>query len=338
MRCGVDDIDDAAGAHPVHAAEPDDPRDRYRIGEAAGLDDDGIQAELRIGELGQRVVEPALVGQAADAAAGDRRRFVDLPGDQRGVDIELTEVVDDDADAGTLLAQHVVEQCGLARTEVAGERDSRNRRRGHATHDRSPPCFGRPRTWNLSVREEARMTDHNKAGQAREGLIASMKGKAKEIFGAITGNDSLTSEGQLQQAEAERRREASTIEAVADAEARDARTDVAEAKREGAKERTAVNAEAAAEKGMVEDQKAAQKRAAQDAAHRQLAQERTRAELDAERKQREARAEHRAEVHDADIRLAGALEDHREAVQESASAKAEAARIRRQTENLNDDA
>nr|WP_090277362.1 CsbD family protein [Mycolicibacterium komanii]CRL71727.1 CsbD family protein [Mycolicibacterium komanii] len=182
------------------------------------------------------------------------------------------------------------------------------------------------------------MTDHDKAGQAREGLIDSVKGKAKEMFGAITGNDSMTAEGQLQQAEAERRKEANTIEAVADAEAHDARTEVAEAKREGAEERAEVNAEAAAEKGTVESQKTAQKRAAEQAAHQELERERTQAELEAERKAREARIEQRAEVHDADTQLAGALEEHREAVEESASAKSEAARIRRQADNLNDNA
>ena len=47
------------------------------------------------------------------------------------------------------------------------------------------------------------MTEHNKADQARKGLIDSVKGKAKEIAGAVTGNDSLTAEGQLEQTQAE---------------------------------------------------------------------------------------------------------------------------------------
>ena len=38
------------------------------------------------------------------------------------------------------------------------------------------------------------MTDRDKSGQAREALIDSVKGKAKEIAGAVTGNDSLTAE------------------------------------------------------------------------------------------------------------------------------------------------
>jgi uncharacterized protein YjbJ (UPF0337 family) len=39
------------------------------------------------------------------------------------------------------------------------------------------------------------MTEHSKADEARKGLIDSVKGRAKEIAGAVTGNDSLTAEG-----------------------------------------------------------------------------------------------------------------------------------------------
>ena len=59
------------------------------------------------------------------------------------------------------------------------------------------------------------MTEHNKADQARKGLIDSFKGKAKEIAGAVTGNDSLTAEGQLEQTQAQQRKEANSVEAVA---------------------------------------------------------------------------------------------------------------------------
>ena len=59
------------------------------------------------------------------------------------------------------------------------------------------------------------MTEHSKADEARKGLIDSVKGKAKEIAGAVTGNDSLTSEGQLEQTQAKEREEATSVEAVA---------------------------------------------------------------------------------------------------------------------------
>ena len=46
------------------------------------------------------------------------------------------------------------------------------------------------------------MSEQDKSGQARKGLIDSVKGKAKEVVGAMTGNDSLTAEGQLEQTQA----------------------------------------------------------------------------------------------------------------------------------------
>ena len=65
------------------------------------------------------------------------------------------------------------------------------------------------------------MTDgKDTAAEARDGLASSISGKLKEVGGALLGNDSLTREGQLQQAEATERREANAQEAVADAEAR----------------------------------------------------------------------------------------------------------------------
>ena len=63
------------------------------------------------------------------------------------------------------------------------------------------------------------MTEHDKADEARKGLIDSVKGKVKEVAGAVTGNDSLTAEGQLEQTQAKERKEANSVEAVADAEA-----------------------------------------------------------------------------------------------------------------------
>ena len=86
------------------------------------------------------------------------------------------------------------------------------------------------------------MTEHHKADQARKGLIDSVKGKAKEIVGAVTGNDSLTAERQLEQTQAQQRKEANSVEAVADAEAPQAHAAATKAKLEGAEERAAVSA------------------------------------------------------------------------------------------------
>ena len=85
---GVDDVDDAARPHPFDAAEADQPGHRDGVGQAAGLDDDGVEGQPRVGELLQRLVQPAVVGQAADAATGDRHGLVDLPGHQGGVDVD----------------------------------------------------------------------------------------------------------------------------------------------------------------------------------------------------------------------------------------------------------
>jgi uncharacterized protein YjbJ (UPF0337 family) len=46
----------------------------------------------------------------------------------------------------------------------------------------------------------------DKAAHAREGLLDNVAGKAKEVAGAVSGNDAVVEEGQLQQAEAAKRR------------------------------------------------------------------------------------------------------------------------------------
>ena len=124
---GIDDVDDTARPHSLDPAVPDDPSQGDGFGEPTGLDDDGVQAEPRVGELLQRRVESALVGQAADAAACDRRRLVDLARHQGGIDVEFAKVVDDHANPGSGRAQDVVQQTGLACAEVAGQRDDGDR-------------------------------------------------------------------------------------------------------------------------------------------------------------------------------------------------------------------
>ena len=92
-----------------------------------------------------------------------------------------------------------------------------------------------PSESSINAIEEAQMSEQDKSGQARKGLIDSVKGKAKEVVGAMTGNDSLTAEGQLEQTQAKERKEANSVEAVADAEADQARAEVTEAQVEGAR-------------------------------------------------------------------------------------------------------
>src|SRR4051794_29884745 len=113
------------------------------------------------------------------------------------------------------------------------------------------------------------MTEHKKSQEARKGLFDSLKGKAKEVVGAVTKNDSLTAEGQLEQAQAQARKEANTVEAVADAEAEKAHAAARDARLEGAEERVAVSVEAAAEEDSVRAQQAAQKQAAEQSGRQQ---------------------------------------------------------------------
>lgn len=179
------------------------------------------------------------------------------------------------------------------------------------------------------------MAEHNsKADEARKGLIDSVKGKAKEIAGAVTGNDSLTAEGQLEQAQANQRKEANSIEAVAEAEAEQAHAEVTDARVEGAQERIAVNARTAAVETSARNQQVAQKRAAEHMGQQDGAREKMRAELDAQSAMQQAKAEERSEINSAAKEVVDAVDDRRTAVQDASSAKLEAERIRRQADQL----
>jgi uncharacterized protein YjbJ (UPF0337 family) len=182
------------------------------------------------------------------------------------------------------------------------------------------------------------MTEHNKADEARKGLIDSVKGKAKEIVGAVTGNDSMTAEGQLEQTQANERKEANSVEAVADAEAAEAHTELNEARVEGAQERAAVNANAAVVESNIADQQDAQKRVAEQNAQRDAVQKKTQAELDALAEVQHAKAQERDEIDSAADEVVEAVDDHLTAVQGAASAEAEADRIRAQAHNLTNQA
>ena len=76
--------------------------------------------------------------------------------------------------------------------------------------------------------------DNDKAAEAREGMFDSIAGKAKEVAGAVSGKDDLVEEGQLQQAEAQKRKEAIADEAVADAKREETVEELRETNREAA--------------------------------------------------------------------------------------------------------
>lgn len=182
------------------------------------------------------------------------------------------------------------------------------------------------------------MTEHSKAGEARQGLIDSVKGKAKEFAGALTNNDSLTAEGQLEQASAKERKEANSVEAIADVEAAKAAADVAAARQEGAQERIAVGAQAAAVENAAHAQQAAEKRAVEQDGKQLTVNEMTKADLDAARDVAEAKSQERAEVGAAAADIADAVDEHQREALDAAHAKAEAERLRRQAATVTHEA
>ncbi|MCV7222491.1 microaggregate-binding protein 1 [Mycolicibacterium elephantis] len=62
------------------------------------------------------------------------------------------------------------------------------------------------------------MSDKNNSGpeEAIKGVVEGVKGKAKEVAGAVTGRDDLYKEGQAQQDKADAQRNAAQKEAEAE--------------------------------------------------------------------------------------------------------------------------
>jgi uncharacterized protein YjbJ (UPF0337 family) len=182
------------------------------------------------------------------------------------------------------------------------------------------------------------MSEHDKSDEARKGLIDSVKGRAKEVAGAVLGNDSLTAEGQLEQTQARERKEANTIQAVADAEAEQARVQATEARLEGAQERIAVDARTASVESSIVTQQAAQKTAAEQAAQHESQRAATQAEIDAQREVERAEAQERVDVRAAASEATEAVDEHRAAVDDAAATRAAADEARERAEKLTDNA
>ncbi len=173
---------------------------------------------------------------------------------------------------------------------------------------------------------------NDKAAQAREGLLDSVKGKAKEVAGAVSGKDHLVEEGQLQQAAARDRKAALADEAVAEAKRDEATADLREASREAAELKGAARARAEREESAVKHQ--------QDAEHavadRQADQQAT-----AGRKAAERRADELAETRldqaeeiaaDADSTEQEAAAEKRRLERQATAADQQAAQLRAQTQ------
>ena len=150
------------------------------------------------------------------------------------------------------------------------------------------PVLGVPR---VAVGHGGGMSNQS-AAQAREGLLDSIAGKTKEVAGALTGNDDLVEEGHLQQAEADRRKQAVADDAIAEAERQDATEQVRQAELEASRSEAAAQAEADRREQAAEQQRAAQHvvaerdAAGQEAAGQQAAEEQ--ADRVAEQRFREA--------------------------------------------------
>ena len=101
-------------------------RHRRRIGEAGGLDDDGVELALAPHQPVDDADQVAAHG-AADAAVVHLEHFLVGADDEVVVDADLAELVDDH---GVFLAvrlgQDAVEQRGLAGAEIAGEHGDRH--------------------------------------------------------------------------------------------------------------------------------------------------------------------------------------------------------------------
>jgi uncharacterized protein YjbJ (UPF0337 family) len=128
-------------------------------------------------------------------------------------------------------------------------------------------------------------------------------GKAKEVAGAVTGNDSLTAGGCLQQAEVTARQEAATAEAVADAQRTEAAEEIAEKARLAAQ-------------------------------HMQVAGDRAVAEVQAKQHKDAAHAELRQDLHSTVIDQAKAQREHAAATATAADAEAAAAKAQAEADAL----
>lgn len=97
---------------------------------------------------------------------------------------------------------------------------------------------------------------NDKAAEARKGLLDGVKGKAKEVAGAMTGKDALVEEGQLQQAEAKTRKEAAADEAIAEAKRHEAAQELTETNRQAAQQKNAAKAKSQREESAVDRERA----------------------------------------------------------------------------------
>lgn len=173
------------------------------------------------------------------------------------------------------------------------------------------------------------MTDDNASKEARKGLLDGIKGKAKEVVGAVTGNDSLTTEGQLQAAQAREKKEAKASELAAETQAAQAGEDLAAVKNAADDQRAAAEESARASEDEARRAQQAQRIAAEQEKDRTVAAEIVDAEVDARAEQIEAVAEGQADAAAASQDQLDAVVEYSNDVSEAEAARAAAERARR---------
>ncbi|MDT4983917.1 MAG: hypothetical protein QOF95_1407 [Pseudonocardiales bacterium] len=177
------------------------------------------------------------------------------------------------------------------------------------------------------------MTNDDTAHEARKGLLDSIAGKAKEVAGALAGNDTLAEEGQLQQADAAARREANSQDAIADAETTHATDELREQQQVAADERRDAYERAGEQQRAVQDGVAAERTQAEIAAQRQERAARAAADAAATREVHQHVAEAQSIRSDADAAERAAARDHDRLVSDAETEERRAAELRAQATN-----
>jgi len=86
-----------------------------------------------------------------------------------------------------------------------------------AAGNQDPGAHGAWPTSTQTVKKGSHVGEHNSGpAEAVKGTVEGVKGKAKEVVGAVTGRDDVQREGQAQQDKADAQREAAKKEAEAE--------------------------------------------------------------------------------------------------------------------------
>ena len=178
------------------------------------------------------------------------------------------------------------------------------------------------------------MTNASPADEARKGLLALVTGKAKEVAGAVLGNDSLAAEGQLQQAEAAARKDASATNAVAEVRAKEAAEELAREHAIANAQRAAVETAEAGREEQVREQAAGERLRAAVQVERQEALDK--ADVDARIQREQAVAAELARADRAQIALGEqqATAEHEQQRERAEAAEKAAARARDEADRL----